>query len=172
GFDSLTAVELRNRLGVVTGLRLPVTCVFDYPTATVLARYLHTEMFGEQPVTGGATAAAPKRPEALDKPVATDEPIAIIGMSCRFPGGVRTPEALWDLLMAEGDVISGFPEDRGWDIDGLYDPDPEKSGTSYVQSGGFLDEVGHFDPAFFGISPREAMAIDPQQRLLLETSWE
>ncbi|WP_447042262.1 type I polyketide synthase [Streptomyces sp. DSM 118878] len=172
GFDSLTAVELRNRLGVVTGLRLPVTCVFDYPTATVLARYLHTEMFGEQPVTGGATAAAPKRPEALDNPVATDEPIAIIGMSCRFPGGVRTPEALWDLLMTESDVISGFPEDRDWDIDSLYDPDPEKSGTSYVRAGGFLDEVGHFDPAFFGISPREAMAIDPQQRLLLETSWE
>ncbi|WP_030689349.1 type I polyketide synthase, partial [Streptomyces sp. NRRL B-1347] len=172
GFDSLTAVELRNRLGVVTGLRLPVTCVFDYPNATVLARYLHTEMFGEQSVTGSASAAAPKRPEALDKAVDTDEPIAIIGMSCRFPGGVRTPEALWDLLMAESDVISGFPEDRDWDTDSLYDPDPEKSGTSYVRAGGFLDEVGHFDPAFFGISPREAMAIDPQQRLLLETSWE
>ncbi|EGX61520.1 type I polyketide synthase [Streptomyces zinciresistens K42] len=168
GFDSLTAVELRNRLGVVTGLRLPVTCVFDYPTATVLARYLHTGMSGEQPVT----AAAPQRPEALDKPPATDEPLAIIGMSCRFPAGVRSPEELWDLLMAEGDVISAFPEDRGWDIDGLYDPDPEKSGTSYVRAGGFLDEVGHFDPSFFGISPREAMAIDPQQRLLLETSWE
>ncbi|GAA3673857.1 type I polyketide synthase [Streptomyces iranensis] len=172
GFDSLTAVELRNRLGVVTGLRLPVTCVFDYPTATVLARYLHTEMFGDQPVTSGATAAAPQRPEGLDKPLTTDEPIAIIGMSCRFPGGVRSPEELWNLLMAEGDVISAFPDDRGWDIDGLYDPDPEKSGTSYVQAGGFLDEVGHFDPGFFGISPREAMAIDPQQRLLLETSWE
>ncbi|WP_211831238.1 MULTISPECIES: type I polyketide synthase [Streptomyces violaceusniger group] len=170
GFDSLTAVELRNRLGVVTGLRLPVTCVFDYPTATVLARYLYTEMFGDQPVTSGGTAAAPQRPD--DKPMATDEPIAIIGMSCRFPGGVRSPEDLWNLLMAEGDVISAFPEDRGWDIDGLYDPDPEKSGTSYVQAGGFLDEVGHFDPGFFGISPREAMAIDPQQRLLLETSWE
>ncbi|MGP3945522.1 type I polyketide synthase [Streptomyces sp. 6N106] len=172
GFDSLTAVELRNRLGVVTGLRLPVTCVFDYPTATVLARYLYTEMFGDQPVTEGGPAAAAKGSDGPDRPIATDEPIAIIGMSCRFPGGVRSPEELWELLMAEGDVISRFPDDRGWDIDGLYDPDPEKSGTSYVQAGGFLDEVGHFDPSFFGISPREAMAIDPQQRLLLETSWE
>ncbi|WP_327117581.1 SDR family NAD(P)-dependent oxidoreductase [Nocardia sp. NBC_01730] len=161
GFDSLGAVEFRNRLTKATGLQLPSTLAFDYPTAAAMARYLRSRVDG-----------ANKNPVQSRRRVHTDEPIAIVGMACRYPGGVESPDELWNLVLSGTDAISGFPSDRGWDLNRLIHPNPENPGTSYAREGGFLTNAADFDAGFFGIGPREAIAMDPQQRLLLEVSWE
>ncbi|MFD7101222.1 beta-ketoacyl synthase N-terminal-like domain-containing protein, partial [Streptomyces xanthophaeus] len=133
-------------------------------TSSAVARLLLSEVGGAEPAVV-AVRSQRRRPKA-------DEPLAIVGMACRYPGGVSNPEELWQLVAEGRDAISGLPSDRGWDLERLYNPDPEKTGTVYTRGGGFLDNAGDFDAGFFGISPREALASDPQQRLLLEAAWE
>ncbi|MGP4001128.1 beta-ketoacyl synthase N-terminal-like domain-containing protein [Streptomyces sp. 8N706] len=159
GLDSILAVRLRNLLRDETGLPLPTTLAFDFPNPRAVAHVLAER---EEPSQEG--------PWEISADGA--DPVAIIGMACRLPGGADSPDALWDLLADGTDAMSEFPEDRGWDLDRLFDEDPDRPGTSYAREGGFLHDAGDFDAGFFGLSDQEATATDPQQRLLLEAAWE
>ncbi|MFE0459612.1 SDR family NAD(P)-dependent oxidoreductase [Kitasatospora sp. NPDC058965] len=163
GFDSLAALELRNALNSATGLKLSATLTFDYPTSLAVAGHLRENL------AGAVAAVAATRPAVTPT---DDEPIAIIGMACRYPGEVSTPEQLWQLVADGREAITGLPANRGWDLDGGYDPEPGTPGKYYTRGGGYLMDAGRFDAGFFGISPNEARSMDPQQRLLLETTWE
>ncbi|SEF24463.1 Acyl transferase domain-containing protein [Amycolatopsis pretoriensis] len=160
GLSSLAGVQFRYRITALTGVPVPASLIYDFPTPGAVIAELTR-------LTSGGPEAPPRA-----NPAPAAEPIAIVAMACRFPGGVRSPEDLWRLVAGRVDATSEFPADRGWDVAGLYDPDPDRIGTSVTRRGGFLDGAGEFDAGLFGISPREALATDPQQRLLLETSWE
>ncbi|GJF15963.1 putative polyketide synthase [Mycolicibacterium cyprinidarum] len=165
GMDSLMAVELRRRMEQGVGKEIPVTLVMDHPRLSDAADYLLADVLGLSEASDNAGSAL-----ASAVTTRTDEPIAIVAVSCRFPGAPN-PEAFWEVLSGGIDAIREVPEDR-FDIDEFYDPDPDAPGKTYTRFGGFLDGIDGFDPEFFGISPREAVWIEPQQRLMLETVWE
>ncbi|RPF30606.1 type I polyketide synthase [Streptomyces sp. TLI_185] len=169
GMDSVTAVDLRNRLGTRIGVRLPATLLFDHPTPARLADHLLATALA--PDGGRLRHAAPDGQQVRTTAPASDEPVAVIATACRLPGAADSPQDLWRLVAEGRDAVGPFPAGR-WDVESLYDPDPEAPGKSYAREGGFLDDIDAFDAAFFGITPNEAAAMDPQQRLLLETAWE
>ncbi|HWU86602.1 MAG TPA: beta-ketoacyl synthase N-terminal-like domain-containing protein, partial [Kofleriaceae bacterium] len=161
GVDSAASVEICDRLTRVTGVRLLNTALFDHPTPAALAEHLRAM----RSRAAGGSAASSAAPAAVARAVSADEPIAIVGMACRLPGGIERPDQLWQLLVDRGDAIGELPTDRGWDLERL-------EVASATRRGGFLGHACEFDAEFFGISPREALAMDPQQRLLLELAWE
>ncbi|MFD8825306.1 type I polyketide synthase, partial [Streptomyces sp. NPDC059605] len=175
GFDSMSAVEFCDRLAELTGLELPATLIYDYPSPGKLVGRLAARMSAAESADGPG-------PDATDDSVAgdagaggpgtDDDPVAVVSMACRFPGGVAGPEDLWRLLVEERDAVGGFPDNRGWDPEALFGTAPGRAGKSRTRHGGFLYDADRFDAEFFGISPREATGMDPQQRLLLETVWE
>ncbi|MFI7671292.1 type I polyketide synthase, partial [Nocardia sp. NPDC049526] len=162
GFDSLSAIEFRNKLNAATGLQLPATLIFDQPNPQIVADFIDSQLTG----TGAVDELT------IGRVRADDEPIAVVAMACRYPGGVASPEDLWNLVVSGADATGELPVDRAWDIADIYDPEPGKAGKTYTRRGGFLYAAADFDADFFGISPNEAMVMDPQQRLLLEISWE
>lgn len=161
GFDSKRAIDLSGRLSEATGMSLPPTLAYDYPTPLAVVAYLRLRAEGRD-----------GHSETQRSVLHADEPIAIVGMSCRYPGGVSTPAELWQLVVSGGDAIGEFPDDRGWDLETLFDPNPDQPGTSYTRHGGFVERVGEFDADFFSIPAAEALLMDPQQRLVLEGAWE
>ncbi|WP_437952505.1 SDR family NAD(P)-dependent oxidoreductase [Sorangium sp. So ce296] len=167
GLDSLVAVELLRKLRARTGVELPATVTFDHPSPHRLATYVREALPLDAPLApADATTARSSSAHA-----AIDEPIAIVGLGLRLPGGVEDREGLWSFLEQGRDGVGPIPKDR-WDADTIYDPDPEAKGKSYVREAALLDRVDLFDASFFGISPREAKQVDPQHRLLLETAWQ
>ncbi len=164
GFDSLMAVEFRARLKDGFGVALPATVAFDHPNVEDLARHLLGLL--DLDAAPGVQAV-----RVVTRSVSFDEPIAVVGIACRYPGGADTPEAFWKVLRDGVDPVREVPPDR-WDIDAWYDPTPATPGRMYTRQAAFLDGVDQFDPEFFQISPREAMSMDPQQRIFLEIAWE
>ncbi|MDI5967113.1 SDR family NAD(P)-dependent oxidoreductase [Streptomyces sp. SL54] len=199
GFDSATVVELRNRLQAQTGLRLPTTVLFDFPTPRLLVDSLYARLAGADPgaeaagtgaagagttgSTGTATAAGTGTADASTTATTAagtdtadaapeEDPVAIVAMGCRYPGSVTSPDELWRLVATGTDAITALPGNRGWDLDALYGPGDGRPGSCATRFGGFVHDADTFDAEFFGLSPREALAMDPQQRLLLEVAWE
>ncbi|MEO8972327.1 MAG: type I polyketide synthase, partial [Ktedonobacteraceae bacterium] len=160
GLGSADAVSLSGEMEEWLACEVSPTIVYDYPTVDALARFIaRPPLTLEQPTVSGG------------EPTFTSEPIAIIGMACRFPGESNTPEAFWQLLRQGKDALSVIPAER-WDVDAFYDPDPAAHGKMYTRYGCFVQDIDRFDAQFFGIVPREALRMDPQQRLLVEVAWE
>ncbi|MEU9456778.1 acyltransferase domain-containing protein [Streptomyces sp. NPDC048277] len=163
GFDSLMGSRLRSVLAHRTGLDLPVGLLFDHPTPLRVAHFLA----GQE--SDPAASGLPRTPR---EPAPPGEPIAIVGVGCRLPGGVSSPDEFWEVLRTGREVRSELPEDRGWPLERVYSPEPAKAGTTVSRHGGFLSGIGEFDARFFSVEEREAASLDPQQRVLLETVWE